>query len=190
LQSPHRLGYLHRMPGKAEVRIEERFDGASFTASVKGWSRLGSERWEVELASSGGTQGVNDHDGGEAKTRYSVTGTLRGAGAEVDVQEQHAYSYASAVSLALLHSQRGWASQFQQRLGSTLRAGGSVWRFASVQVETQAKEKGGQRSDDVVATSGTIVRDDQPFAAIQLQGTVAVAVVGNGAFPLQVELPK
>lgn len=185
LQQPHRLTYLHRLPGKAEARVDEQFDGAQFSAHVTGWAELGGARYEVDLTARGASSGSGDFDGRQSQTRYDLTGTLRGNGVEVDVREQHTTEFASATSLRLLYSQRGWASQFRATLGSTVRSGGVAWQFADVQVETGAKEKGGQQTSDVVAVTGTILRDGHAFAQCTLQGGVAVATTGAGAIPLQ-----
>jgi len=184
LQSPHRLAYVYRVPGKGEARIDEQFDGSRFTSTVKGHSLLGSQRYEVELTATGGTQGTSDLDGTESQAAYDLVGTVRGGGIEVDVKERHFSNYASAVSIRMLYSQRGWASQFRATIASTVKSGGSSYRFESVQVETGAKEKGGQQTSDVVSTSGAILRDDRPWAQVTLQNGVAVAVAGGTVFPL------
>jgi len=184
LQSPHRLAYVYRVPGKGEARIDEQFDGSRFTSTLKGFSQLGGERYEIDLTASGGTQGTSDLDGTEAQSAYDVVGTVRGGGIEVDVKERHFSNYASAVSIRMLYSQRGWASQFRATIASTVKSGGSSYRFDSVQVETGAKEKGGQQTSDVVSTSGAILRDDRPWAQVTLQNGVAVAVAGGTVFPL------
>jgi hypothetical protein len=184
LQAPHRLAYLHRLRGKAEARIDERFDGGRFESSVDGWTELGGVRYEVALKARGGGQGNSGLDGAESQTSYELAGTVRGGGVEVDVRERHGYSYASAVSLNLLYSQRGWASRFDATIGSTVRAGGVSFRFADVRVQTDAKEKGGRRTEDVVSTSGAILRNDRPFAEVTQQGGVAVAVASGKAIPL------
>jgi hypothetical protein len=180
LQAPHRLAYLHRLRGKAEARIDERFDGGAFESSVTGWTTLAGKRYDVALTARGGGQGNGGLDGAESQTRYELAGTVRGGGVEVDVRERHATSYASAVSLGLLYSQRGWASRFEATIGSTVRAGGARYAFADVRVQTDAKEKGGQRSDDVSSVAGAILRDGRPFAQLALQGGVAVAVAAGG----------
>jgi len=184
LQAPHRLAYLHRLRGKAEARIDEQFDGGRFESSVDGWTELGGVRYEVALKARGGAQGNSGLDGAESQTGYELAGTVRGGGVEVDVRERHGYSYASAVSLGLLYSQRGWASRFDATIGSTVRAGGATYRFADVRVQTDAKEKGGRRSEDVVSTSGAILRDEKPFATVGQQGAVAVAVAAGRTMPL------
>src|SRR5262245_27196752 len=150
LQSPHRLAYVYRVPGKGEARVDEQFDGSRFTSTLKGFSLLGGERYELDLTASGGTQGTSDLDGTESQTSYDLVGTVRGGGIEVDVKERHFSNYASAVSIRMLYSQRGWASQFRATIANTVRSGGHGYRFDSVQVETGAKEKGGQQTSDVV----------------------------------------
>jgi len=181
LQAPHRLAYLHRLRDQGEARIDERFDGGAFESSVTGWTTLAGRRYDVALTARGGGQGNGGLDGAESQTRYELAGTVRGGGVEVDVRERHSTSYASAVSLGLLYSQRGWASRFEATIGSAVRTGGARYAFADVQVQTDAKEKGGQRSDDVTQVAGAILRDGRPFAQIQLQGGVAVAVAAGGA---------
>ena len=190
LQSPHRLAYVHRLLGKAEVRIEEQFDGLNFTASLRGWALLGDQRYELDLAARGATQGDSGLDGSESQMRYGVTGTVHGGSAEIDVQEQHFVNYASAVSLRLLYSQRGWASQVRAGIANTLRVGGAEWRFTDVQIETGAKEKGGQRTDDVVSCTGSVARDGKPFGILSLQNGIACVAADDGTFPLQVSLGK
>jgi hypothetical protein len=63
-------------------------------------------------------------------------------------------------------------------IASTAKSGGDAYRFVDVQVETGAKEKGGQSSSGVVATSGRILRNAKPVAECALQNGVPVAVAG------------
>ena len=65
-----------------------------------------------------------------------------------------------------------------------MKSGRDTYRFVNVQVETGTKEKGNQTSGGVVAVSGTVLRNDQPFAECTLQNGVPVAVAGNTVLPL------
>jgi hypothetical protein len=184
LMAPHRLSYKHRIPDQAEGTISEQFDGSRFEARVTGWAALAGRRYDVDLVARGSTQGQSDFDGRESETRYEVTGTIRGHDVEISVHEQDASSFASTNSVALLYSQRGWADQSRCTLASTAKCGGDVFRFENVQVESGAKEKGGQSSSGVVATSGRILRNDTPFAECTLQNGSPVAVAGGSVIPL------
>jgi len=189
LAAPHRLGYRYRIPDQVEVAVQERFDGQTFEARVIGWSALLGPRYEVELTARGAVQSQGDVDGREAQMRYDVVGRIHGEGHEVDVREQHSSDFASANSLRLLTSQRGWASQLRCTIGSTVRAGGDTYRFQDVQVESAMKEKGGQTTSSVVSASGTIERNDQPFAEVALRAGLPVAIAGGTVIPLQIDRP-
>jgi hypothetical protein len=184
LMAPHRLSYKHRIPNQAEATVSEKFDGTRFEARLNGWATLNGIRYDVDLTSRGSTQGQGDLDGRESQTRFTITGTIHGDGVDVAVSETDSSNYASAVSIALLYSQRGWADQAKCTITSTAKAGGETFRFDDVQVESGAKEKGGRSSSGVVATSGRILRDDKPFAECMLQNGVPVAVAGANVIPL------
>ncbi|MBL8755283.1 MAG: hypothetical protein JNK15_18430 [Planctomycetes bacterium] len=189
LALPHRLAYTHRVAGTGEVRIDEQFDGTQFVATVRGQARLAGVDYAVDLTVRGVTRGGGDLDGSEARTGFDVTGTLRGQGCEIAVEEQHVVDFASAVSLRLLHSQRGWASQIRSSIGNTLKVDGVEWKFVGVKVETGAKEKGGQRSDDVVACSGALTRAGVEVGKLELANGL-VRVVGPDLAPLPLDLGR
>jgi hypothetical protein len=184
LAAPHRLAYLHRMPGEAEARVIEQFDGQGYEAKVTGWAVLQGKRFTIDLLIRGAMQRSGDFDGQDIKTRSVLTGTVQGDDLKLEVQEQHATSFASATSLRTLPSMRGSASQFVGSIASVLSAGGATYRFSNVQVETGTKEKGGNTSGGLVAVSGVILRNDQPFAQCTLQNGLPVAVVGTTVIPL------
>lgn len=187
LSLPHKLAYTHRAAGTGELRIDEQFDGAQFVATVKGRAALGGVDYEIDLTVRGVTRGGGDLDGREARTGFDVTGKVLGGGAQIDVAEQHVVDFASAVSLRLLHSQRGWASQVRSTIDSTVKVGGVEWQFVAAKVETGAKEKGGQRTDAVVSCSGALTRAGTAVGALELRDGVATVVGAGGVLPLRLE---
>jgi hypothetical protein len=187
LAAPHRLGYRYRMPGQVEVSVQERFDGSTFEARLIGWSALLGPRYDVDLTARGAVEGTGDADGREARTRYDVIGRIQGETLEIDVKEEHLSDFASATSLRLLTSQRGWASELRCTLASTVRSGGDTYRFLDVRMETGMKEKGGRTTSDVVSASGRIERNGRPFAEVELRDGLPVAIAESNVIPLQLE---
>jgi hypothetical protein len=185
LMAPHRLSYMHRLPGEAEATIKEEYDGRNFTAQVSGWAMLQGRRFEVTLASRGATQGGSDFQGSETKTISELTGTIKGDDLVVDVREQHTNVFVSAFSARMLPSQRGSANQFFSTLASVVKVGPDQYRFNNVQVEAGNREKAGQTiSAGVAAVSGQIIRNDRPFANCGLQNGIPVAVANGTVIPL------
>ena len=185
LAAPHRLSYLHRMPGQAEATITESFDGRTFDSRITGWTTIQGQRYDIDLTSRGQTAGVRENDGRETQTTYELSGTIRGGAVDLDVHEQHSEQFASTYSLALLYSQRGYASQFRAAMTSTLRTGGDTFTFSNVQVESGAKEKGGQASSGLASVSGDVLRNGRPFATCTLLDGRPVAVAGGRAISLE-----
>lgn len=184
LAAPHRLTYRHRMPGEAEATIVEQFDGRGFEAKVTGWAVLQGKRFTIDLLARGAMERSGDFDGQEIKTRSVLTGSVQGDGVALEVHEQHATNFASATSLRTLPSMRGSASQFIGSIASVLKTAGATYRFSNVQVESGTKEKGGSTSGGLVAVSGIILRNDQPFAQCTLQNGIPVAVAGSTVISL------
>jgi len=118
---------------------------------------------------------VSDLDGANRR-RATKERTVKGSGVEWTCTSRHASNFASATSIGLLYSQRGFAEQVRSTITSTAKTGGDAYRFDDVQVESGAKEKGGQASSGIVATSGRILRNEKPFAECSLQNGVPVAV--------------
>jgi hypothetical protein len=189
LAAPHRLSYQHRVDGEAEAMVREEFDGRAFAAQVTGWATWQGRKFTVDLAARGGTQGGTDADGADTRTVYDVTGSVTGDDVSLEVRERHVSHFVSAMSLRLLPSMRGSANQLIATLGSVVRTGGENFQFKDVQVETGSREKGGQSSGGVVAVSGTILRNDRPYAVCTLQQGVPVAVAGGSVFPLGIAPP-
>lgn len=189
LAAPHRLSYQHRVDGEAEATVREEFDGRGFAAQVTGWAVWQGRKFTVDLAARGGTQGGTDADGADTRTIYDVTGAVTGDDVSLEVRERHVSHFVSAMSLQLLPSMRGSANQLIATLGSVVRTGGENFQFKDVQVETGSREKGGQSSGGVVAVSGTILRNDRPYAVCTLQQGVPVAVAGGSAIPLGIVPP-
>lgn len=185
LASPHELEYTHTIPNQAEAHVSVKFDGRNFEVAVTGWAKLLGQRYDVNLAARGGTQGVRDFDGQDIDTQYQLTGTVKGNGVEVDVQETHVIKLVSATSLQTLPSMRGTASQLRCVLNSVVRDGKDSYRFNNVQVEAGTKEKGGQSSAGIVAASGSILKNDRPFGECSVQNGALVVIVGNTALPIQ-----
>lgn len=184
LAAPHRLAYTHRLDGAGEVRIEETFDGRGFVASVTGWSTIAGQRCQFELTARGGTQGGPDWQGADRTTQYELTGSLRGEDLVVDVHETHGTRSVAALGLSLLPSQRGTASRTLSRIDSTAKLAGAEYHFVSVQAESGSKEKGGQSTGGVVALTGTVTRNGQPFGDCNLQGGLPVLVTKDGVLSL------
>jgi hypothetical protein len=184
LASPHRLKYLHRIPGQSEATIEESFNGRTFESHVAGWTTIQGQRYDVNVSANGQTAGVRESDGQQYETTYRLTGAIKGGNVDLDVQEDNVEQFASTYSLALLYSQRGYASQFQSAVANTLRTGGDTFTFSNVHVESGAKEKGGQSSSGLTAVSGALLRNGQPFGTLTLQDGRPVAIAGQSSIPL------
>ncbi len=184
LAAPHRLAYTHGLDGTGEVRIEETFDGRGFVASVTGWSTIAGQRCQFELTARGGTQGGPDGQGADRTTQYTLTGSLRGEGLVVDVHETHGTRFVAALGLSLLPSQRGSASRTLSRIDSTAKLAGAEYHFVSVQAESGSKEKGGQSTAGVVALTGAVTKNGQPFRDCSLQGGLPVLATSAGVLSL------
>jgi hypothetical protein len=178
LLSPHVLRYTHRIPDQGEASVSVQFDGQRFEANIAGWINAHGQRYDVDLASSGQTAGNRGFDGQEWTTQYTLTGSIKGNGIEVEVNETHASTMASAISPRLLYSQRGSASRFNATINNTLHCDGDTYRFEGVRVQTDQKEKGGQHSG-ATELAGVISRNGRPFAQCSAQGGVAFAVAGG-----------
>ncbi|MCA8975421.1 MAG: hypothetical protein KDC98_11925 [Planctomycetes bacterium] len=184
LAAPHRLSYVHRFEDRAEAHVAETFDGARFVAKITGWTEIAGQRCEVELEARGGTQGGTDFHGADSATRYVLSGKLTAAAFVVDVREEHALRFVSAQSLRLLPSQRGSASQTFSTVNSTLHAAGVDYLFDGVRAESGSKDKGGRSTGGVVALSGRILRDGEPFAECRLEAGLPVAATEAEVLPL------
>ena len=186
LSQPHHLSYTHRLAGLGELRIDEQFDGVQFRVTIRGHAMIGAQKYDLDLAVRGTTGGNSDSNGRESQTNHTITGSMRSDGTEIVVLEQHVVTFASAMSLRLLHSQRGWASQVRSAIGNSLRSRGAEWRFVDVVVETAAKEKGGQRTDELVSCTGKLVRDDRTIGPIEVRDGIASVTGDATVIPLQI----
>lgn len=174
LASPHVLSYRHVVPGQAEAEIDVRYDGAAFEVHVRGNATFGGERTAVDLTANGRTAATRDYHGQDVTTQYSVAGTLRGEGFEVDVREEHSSRLVAATSLRLLHSMRGSASIVSSRISSVVRSGGAEYRFDGVQVQSTYAEKGGNTTNQESTASGTVSKDGEPFGDCDVAGGAPV----------------
>lgn len=187
LAAPHRLRYVHRMPGWFEVEIGAGYDGRSFTAEVTGWYKYKGVRYDLSIASTGVSSGTSDYHGEETKIQYVLKGEVKGGDLEVDVEETHSLETASATNLRLLYSQRGSASRFNATLNNVLRLGGREYRLKDIQVQTDFKTKGGVSSFHFNGLEGVVLEDNLPYGECVLQSERAALKTESGLIPL--ELP-
>jgi hypothetical protein len=138
----------------------------------------------VDLWARGQAGGDVLIDSKETVTEYALTGTIRGAGADIDVREQNSSHYVSMYSVGFLPSQRGYANDLRGTTTTSVKVGNDNYSFANVQGQAIDKEKGGQRTSGVLALSGQILRNGAPFATCTLQGDRPVAIAGGTAIPL------
>jgi hypothetical protein len=175
VMSPHMLRYVHRLPGQAEATIAAQFDGSRFEVQVEGWYLQSGTRYNLSLRASGQTAGTRDYHGQDVQTQYDLTGTIRGGGLEVDVNERHTSALVAATNLRLLPSQRGSASQFQGTINNVLRAGGEEYRFQNVQVETGQRTRGaGEGEAGLTGLQGIVLRNGAPFGRLMAQADRAM----------------
>ncbi|MFN0205447.1 MAG: hypothetical protein ACKVS6_03945 [Planctomycetota bacterium] len=187
LTSPHQLEYLHSFAGAGEVTVKAQFDGQTFTAIVGGFATFMGQRYDLNLSATGGTQGSRDFNGQETKTQYRLTGTIKGGGNEIDVLEDHVSTFVSSISLQLLPSQRGSASQIFCTLNSTVRAKGETFTFSQVNVEANTRDKGGNVSGGITSASGAILRNGSLWGQCAAQGNGLVVNTASGAIPIRLE---
>lgn len=170
LTAPHRLRYRHTLPGQTEAEISVAFDGAAFESSVRGWTTQWGKRYEVDLRAVGGGQGVRDLDGQDIQTAYDLTGEISGGPISVSVRERHASTLVAAMSLRMLPSQRGSASQSRSTLDNTLTYGGARYRLQDVRVTSGTQARAGQGSAGVTGVEGVLLRDGAPFGRFVFAG--------------------
>lgn len=170
LLSPHQLRYTHRLGDQAEAEMSVRYDGASFETAVRGWTTQWGKRYELDLRAVGRAGGVRDYGGQDVQTVYDLTGTIRGDGLEVAVNESHQSSLVAATSLRFLPSQRGTASQSNATLRNVLTMDGRSYELRDVQVQMGTRTRGGQGSAGTTGVSGALLRDGQPYGRFLLQG--------------------
>lgn len=186
LSSPHQLRYHHAIAGEAAADFDVRYDGSRFTVKITGQATFGSQRTELDLTAAGQTGGVRDFDGHDLKTGYRITGTLRGEGFTVDVDERHALASVGAQSLRTLPGMRGSASRFEAAISSTLRCGGRTFRFEGVDVVSDTKEKGGVTQNQESSLRGAVSCDGTAFGQCAMAGGVPVLQTTSGALPLAI----
>jgi len=180
LMLPHALSYRHTLPDVGEADIEATFDGQRFEANITGWTTVQGKRYDVTLRAAGATASQSDGSGQEVRTEYAVTGKLSGAGVEVDVNERHVSTMASASSLRLLPSQRGFASRFNGTINNVLRVGGETYAFQNVTVVTDQSARGGQGNAGVTAAGGQVTRNGSAWGTCVLQaGRVFLQTAGG-----------
>lgn len=184
LLSPHRLTYHHSIQGEAEGDFDMRYDGSSFTVKMEGKATFDGCPTEIHLQATGATGGTRDVHGHELQTRYEMTGTLRGDGFLVNVQEAHTMTSVSAQSLSTLPSMRGSASRVATTLGSNLVSGGHTFRFENVQAQSDFKEKGGHTVNQESTTSGTVSCDGAAYGQCAMVGGVPVVSSQRAVLPL------
>lgn len=186
LNSAHLIDYEYKS-NVGEARVSAQFDGRTFQVSVGGHASLGGQRFDVDLKATGGTQGEGDFNGRESKTQYQLTGTIRGAGLDIEVDETHTTNFASAYGLNLLYSQRGYASQVLCDVRSTVKSGKDSYRFDHVHIEAGTKERGGNTTGGLVNANGTILRNDAPLGTLVLDTNALLIQTAAGTIPLKLQ---
>lgn len=184
LAAPHVLEYSHKMGSDAEATIRNRFDGSRFDVSVEGWYTQAGTRYDVKLTAAGGAAGERDATGADTRTGYDLRGTIRAPDIEVDVDERHATTFASAMGLDRLPSQRGSASRFEATIRNVLRASGAEYRFDQVRVQADSRTKGNDTTSGVTGLEGAVLRDGAPFGRCVLAGERAMLVTDAGPIAL------
>ena len=190
LFSPHRLHYTHRIPGQAEADISLSFDGHRFQAKVKGWSMVSGARYTVDLTASGQSASKRDYHGQDVQTEYNLSGNVQSDGFAVEVDERHSFSMAAATNLRLLQSMRGSASQFNGTLNNVLRVGEDEYKFDSVQIQTDMKDRGGTGSAGVTSATGQVLLNGKPFGRCVLQSGRVFLETEGGQIMLDLPLGK
>ncbi len=185
VMAPHVLQYVHRLPGQAEATIAAQYDGSRFEVQVEGWYLQSGTRYSLSLRASGQTAGARDYHGQDVQTQYDLTGTIRGGGAEIDVNERHTSALVAATNLRLLPSQRGSASRFNGVVNNVLRSGGEEYRFQDVQVETGQRTRGaGEGQAGLTGLQGIVLRNGAPFGRLISQGGRAIVQTDSGVIVL------
>lgn len=184
LLSPHQLRYRHRMGTEAEADISVRYDGSAFEVSVQGWTTQWGQRYEVDLTAAGQQAGVRDYGGQDIQTAYDVTGTIKGQGLDLAVNERHVSSLVAATSPRLLPSQRGTASQSSSTLNNVLSFGGVRYQLRDVQVQSGTQGRAGQGSAGMTGVSGVVLRDSEPYGRFVYQGGRAILETSDGSISM------
>lgn len=182
--SPHQLRYRHRMGTEAEADVAVLYDGSSFDISVRGWTTQWGQRYEVDLRAVGRQAGVRDYGGQDIQTAYDVTGTIRGQGLELTVNERHESSLVAATSPRLLPSQRGTASQSNSTLNNDLSLGGAVYQLRDVQIQSGSQGRAGQGSAGMTGVTGSVLRDGEPYGRFVYQAGRAVLETSDGSISM------
>lgn len=190
LASPHVLRYTHKIPGSAEAEITSKFDGVRFEAKVKGFLKIGEQRYDLAMAAAGTAQGTRDLDGHDTETKYELTGTIKADGFDVAVNEHHVLTSAGSYSLRLLTTQRGTASQLRAQIANTLKHDGATYSFSNVEVDSGSTDKGNQQKSGITLARGSILREQQPFAECRLLDGAVLATVGEQTFRLDDLAPR
>ena len=183
LLSPHVLSYRHTL-GDATADIDVRYDGSGFEVSVQGHAGFGGTRTEIALQASGRSAGTRGLDGQDVSIEYAVTGTLRGDGFEVVVDERHSSQLVSAISPRLLPSQRGSASKVSTVIRSVLTCDGAEYRFDGVEASGGTAERGGRTTNQHATVKGHVLLDGQPFGECVMVAGAPVLRTSRGEISL------
>jgi hypothetical protein len=184
LASPHLLSYSHALDGQGKADVDVQFDGARFQVRARGTSQLGGEAVAFDLTATGAGDGARDYHGQDVTTTYAMTGSLKGDGYEVAVDEQQSARVVSATSLRVLPSMRGSASSVTTRISSVVRTGGAEIKFDGVQARSDLSEKGGNPRNQHHEVGGRVLRNGTPWGDCAMTAAGPVLKTRDGVVGL------
>lgn len=159
LASPHQLSYSHAVQGQGRADMDVAFDGSRFRVSARGTTLLSGESVTFDVTATGAAGGTRDYHGQDVTTEYAMTGSIKGDGYEVAVDERQSARVVSATSLQTLPSMRGSASSITTVISSVLRSGGAEIKFDGVRARSESSEKGGNPKNQHQEVAGRVLRN-------------------------------
>jgi hypothetical protein len=184
LASPHVLSYSHSLEGQGQADIDVEFDGSRFRVQARGTSLLSGESVTFDLTATGASGGVRDYQGQDVTTSYAMTGSLRGDGYEVAVDEQQTARMVAATSLRTLPSQRGSASSVTTRISSVVRGAAGEIAFDEVTARSDLSERGGSPRNLHHEVAGRLLRNGAPWGEGAMTAAGPVLNTKDGVIPL------
>lgn len=188
LLADHVMRYTHRIPDRTECEISVQNVRGRIEVKVTGWYVQGSQNYEFQLQAAGTSAARRDMQGHEVKTGYALTGTIRGGGLEVSVDERHSFAMAAATSLRLPTTMRKTASRFTGTNNNTVRFGVDTYRWKGVEYVTDSMtSQAGGGGAGVSRAEGEVLRNGSTFGRYALAGGKIVLQTGGG--PLALDSP-
>ncbi len=185
LLADHVMRYTHRIPDRAENEISVQNVRGRIEAKVTGWYVQGGQKYNIQLLAAGTSAAQRDFQGQEVKTDYALTGTIRGGGLEVSVDERHSFAMAAATSLRLPTTMRKTASRFTGTNNNTVRVGSDTYRWKGVEYVTDSMtSQAGGGGAGVSRAEGEVLRNGSAFGRYALDGGKVVLQTGGGTLAL------